>query len=100
MQHPRRILLEGLVAGLIGAGAVAAWFLIVDTIGGRPFFTPAVLGSAATTGLRDPSEVVIGFQSVAAYTAFHVLAFFAVGVVAATLAAEAERSLNVLWLVA
>src|SRR5207237_708962 len=42
-----RILREGFIAGLIGAGAVALWFLIVDVIAGRPFFTPAMLGSAA-----------------------------------------------------
>ena len=100
MHHPRRILWEGLVTGLIGAGSVAVWFLIVDVMAGRPFYTPAVLGSAATLGLRDPGTVVINLQSVGAYTAFHVLAFFAVGIVAALLAEEAEKSLNVLWLVA
>ena len=42
-----RILREGFIAGLIGAGAVALWFLIVDMIAGRPFFTPAMLGSLA-----------------------------------------------------
>ncbi len=80
--------------------AVAVWFLIVDSISGRPFYTPAVLGSVATLGLRDPTEVVISLQSVGAYTAFHFLAFFAVGVVAAALAEEAAKSLQVLWLVA
>ncbi len=100
MQKPRHILWEGLVSGLIGAVAVAVWFLIVDTLSGRPFYTPAILGSAASLGLRDPSEVVINLQSVGAYTAFHFLAFFAVGIVAAMLAAEAAKSLHVLWLVA
>jgi uncharacterized membrane protein len=89
-----------MVSGLIGAGAVAVWFLIVDTVSGRPFYTPAILGSAASLGLRDPSEVVINLQSVGAYTAFHFLAFFAVGIVAAVLAAEAAKSPHVLWLVA
>ncbi len=93
MQKPRHILWEGLVSGLIGAGAVAVWFLIVDTLSGRPFYTPAILGSAASLGLRDPSEVVINLQSVGAYTAFHFLAFFAVGIVAA-------KALHVVWLVA
>lgn len=100
MPKPRRLVWEGLITGLIGAVAVAIWFLIVDTIEGRPLYTPAVLGSAATLGLRDPSVVVISMQSVGAYTAFHFLAFFAVGIVAAALAAEASKSINVLWLVA
>ena len=100
MAQPRHILWEGLITGLIGAGAVALWFLLVDIVAGRPFYTPAILGSAATIGLRDPELVVISIQSVAAYTAFHLLAFFAVGVVASALAHEAEKSLHVLWLVA
>ncbi|MFV2007835.1 MAG: hypothetical protein ACC667_10330 [Longimicrobiales bacterium] len=99
MPKPRHILWEGLVTGLIGAGGVAFWFLLVDMVAGRPLYTPAVLGSAATLGLRDPALVVINLQSVGAYTAFHVLAFFAVGVVASALAHEAEKSLHVLWLV-
>jgi len=78
---------------------VAAWFLLIDTLAGRPFYTPAILGSAATIGLRDPELVLVNFQSVGAYTAFHLLAFFAVGVVASALAHEAEKSLHVLWLV-
>ena len=98
--QPRRILKEGLIAGLIGAASVALWFLLVDTLASRPFYTPAVLGSAASLGLRDPSLVVINLQSVGAYTVFHLLAFFAVGVVAAVLATEAEHSTHVLWWVA
>ncbi len=68
----RRVLREGLVAGLIGAGSVASWFLVVDIIAGRPFFTPAVLGSAVFWGLRDATTVIIGFQAVASYTVIHV----------------------------
>ena len=78
---------------------MAFWFLLVDVVAGHPFYTPAILGSAATIGLRDPDLVVISIQSVGAYTAFHLLAFFAVGVVASALAHEAEESLHVLWLV-
>jgi hypothetical protein len=99
-KHSRRFLKQGFITGLVGAVAVAVWFLIVDSIAGRPFYTPAVLGSAATLGLRDPTEVVISLQSVGAYTAFHFLAFFAVGIVAAALAEEASRTLDVLWLAA
>ena len=55
----RTVLKEGLILGLIGAAAVAAWFLLVDLIAGRPFFTPAVLGSFVFFGLRDPAAVSI-----------------------------------------
>src|SRR5881397_485376 len=57
-----RILREGFIAGLIGAAAVALWFLIVDVIAGRPFFTPAMLGSAVFWGVHDPAQVVIEFS--------------------------------------
>ena len=41
-----RLYQEGLIAGLVGAATVAIWFLIIDTIQGRPLYTPAVLGAA------------------------------------------------------
>src|SRR5437762_123646 len=85
-----RILREGFIAGLIGAGAVALWFLIVDVIAGRPFFTPAMLGSAVFFQEHDPSKVVIAFSRVVPYTMIHVCAFIIVGTVAAALAAEVE----------
>ncbi len=37
---------DGVVAGLIGAATIAIWFLVVDTINGRPLYTPTVLGTA------------------------------------------------------
>ena len=37
---------EGGIAGIIGAASVALWFLIVDSIAGRPLFTPAILGAS------------------------------------------------------
>ena len=96
--HPRSIVREGTVAGLIGAATVAAWFLLVDVIAGRPFFTPAVLGSAVFFGLHDSTMVTISFQTVLAYTSLHILAFAVVGIVVAGILKEAERSPGVLWL--
>jgi hypothetical protein len=96
----RTVLREGLILGLIGAGAVAGWFLLVDVIAGRPFFTPAVLGSFLFFGLRDPAAVSIGVQSVLAYTAIHLFAFLVVGLVVAAILAEARKEPNVLWLFA
>ena len=51
-----RVLREGFWAGCIGAAAVAVWFLIVDTVNGRPFFTPAMLGSAVFWGATSPGR--------------------------------------------
>ena len=39
---------EGFLDGVIGAAAVAIWFLILDTLAGQPFYTPAVLGAGGT----------------------------------------------------
>ena len=97
-QHTRSIVQEGVVVGLIGAGAVGAWFFLVDLIAGRPFFTPAILGSAVFLGLRDPATVTIGVQPVLAYTAVHILAFVVVGLIIAAILAEARKTPHVLWL--
>ena len=94
-----RILREGFIAGLIGAGAVALWFLIVDTVAGRPFFTPAMLGSAVFWGVHDPSLVVIEYSRIIGYTMIHVSAFLIVGTVSAVLAAEVEVAPPTLYLV-
>src|SRR5919109_1016016 len=94
-----RILREGFIAGLIGAGAVALWFLIVDIIAGRPFFTPAMLGSAVFFGEQDPAKVVIHFSRIIPYTMLHVCAFIIVGTVAAALAAEVEVAPPTLYLI-
>jgi hypothetical protein len=94
-----RILREGFMAGLIGAGAVALWFFVVDIIAGRPFFTPAMLGSAVFWGVRDPALVVIEYSRIIGYTMIHVSAFIIVGTVAAALAAEVEVAPPTLYVI-
>ena len=92
-----RIMREGFIAGLIGAAAVALWFLIVDLVAGRPFFTPAMLGSAVFWGAHDPSQVVIEYSRIIGYTMIHVSAFIVVGTIAAVLAAEVEITPHTLY---
>ncbi len=77
---------------------MGAWFFLVDLIAGRPFFTPAILGSAVFFGLRDPATVTIGVQPVLAYTAVHIVAFVVVGLIIAAILAEARKTPHVLWL--
>jgi len=96
----KRILREGLMAGLIGAGAIALWYLVVDIIAREPFFTPSMLGSALFWGLKDPAQVVISAQAVAGYTLVHLMTFLIVGAVAAAFANQAERIPAVLFLAA
>ncbi|MGH7506396.1 MAG: hypothetical protein ACRELX_12125 [Longimicrobiales bacterium] len=87
---------EGLVAGLIGAVAVALWFLALDVVRGQIFFTPAALGSALFFGARGVAEVQVTVGTVLGYTALHLAAFLAVGFLASALATAAEREPPVL----
>ncbi len=74
------ILLDGLFTGMIGALTVALWFLILDLLAGRPLFTPALLGTVLLHGGAAAAQgVTVAPLEVAAYTAFHFLAFILVG---------------------
>jgi hypothetical protein len=94
----RRIGSEGVIAGLLGASAIAVWFLIVDAVAREPFFTPAMLGSALFFGLDDPVAVELAVAPVLAYSMVHVLSFVMVGLLASALACQAERSPPTLFL--
>jgi hypothetical protein len=86
-----RVFREGLIAGMLGAAAVAIWFLIVDTAAGVPLRTPALLGAAVLEGLRDPSALVITWPLVLKYTLIHGAAFAFFGWLMAGLLALADR---------
>ena len=88
------IVREGLIAGFLGATAVAVWFFVVDLIGGRPLFTPNTLGVGLLSvfGRSPESEVV----NVIAYTIFHYAAFTLVGMLAVILVHAGERMPSVL----
>jgi hypothetical protein len=95
----KRIVREGFVAGLIGAASVAVWFLLVDLVAGRPFFTPAMLGDALFWDVTDPAQVHVAFPIVVGYTMLHAVAFMVVGLVAAILAYEVELFPSTLFIV-
>ena len=87
------VLIEGLITGIIGAGIVAAWFLLLDTITQQPLWTPSLLG---TVLFRGPEAAAVNHATidpgmVAAYTIVHHLAFIVVGVLASFLVSEMER---------
>ena len=78
------LILDGLFTGMIGATLVALWFLILDSVQGRPFFTPALLGTVMLHGGDAASSgPVIAPLEIAAYTAFHFVVFIAIGFVLA-----------------
>jgi hypothetical protein len=86
-----RIFREGIVAGLIGAAAVAILILLFDVTSGAPLQSPAILGSAILKGIRDPNLVTVSAGPVLGYTILHGLGFIGVGLIAAYLVASAER---------
>lgn len=85
------VLEDGLFAGAIGGGLVALWYLVLDSFGGRPLFTPSLLGSVLFKGASDAAGVQIEPQVIAWYTAVHFLAFIGMGIVASWLATQFER---------
>jgi hypothetical protein len=94
---PLTVYLEGIRAGLVGASIIAVWFLLVDTIAGHPFYTPAVLGQALFHGeasIQGGAPIEPSLELVAGFTWVHYLVFLLIGVGAARLMALAERNPN------
>jgi uncharacterized membrane protein YphA (DoxX/SURF4 family) len=95
--RPHRTLYDGMLAGIVGAAVIALWFLVIDTIDGRPLFTPATLGRGMVGALAPGQEDASVGTLVSAYTVFHVLAFVVVGLIAAFVADVAEREPSILF---
>src|SRR6266542_1371991 len=67
---------HGAVGGLLAGLTVALWFLVFDSLAGRPLHTPAVLA-----GVLPRQEVATPtFRLVASYTVVHVCVFALLGV--------------------
>ncbi len=88
----KTIVTQGFFAGLIGYAIVAAVIALFDLgAGHRLFHTPAMFGEAMFYGLRDPSALRIEPGPVFAFNGVHLLAFQALGMVAAWLARLSEK---------
>lgn len=87
----RSVLHEGIVGGVLGAVTVAAWYLVFDTLRGRPLITPTLLGAAVFSGVQDGAAVSVALAPILGYTILHGLAFVAFGLVAAALIAMSEQ---------
>lgn len=97
IDRPATIAADGIVAGLVGASTVAVWFLVLDSLAGRPFFTPTVLGTALFrrgAGLDAPAALPVSPEMVGMFTWVHALAFVALGGAASYLLAGVERRPN------
>jgi hypothetical protein len=72
---------EGVVTGLVGAIAVAVWYLVADAAAGAPLRTPNMLGQIFFGTGRLPSARPIEAGPVLGYTVLHFLMFILIGIV-------------------
>ena len=92
MAKRNSILARGLVAGVIGATVLAAWFLVIDLVQGRPLYTPSFVASA----LIGREAVAIELGTIVAYTVLHYLVFLAVGLAVAWAVGKLDTTPNFL----
>ena len=91
----RKIVGDGVVAGILGATAVAVWFLGIDLIYARAFDTPTALGRGLLRLLGPPGmEGAAVF--VVAYTIFHYAAFIGAGLLVSVIVHWAQSQPTVL----
>ena len=92
---PRPLVKEGVIAGIIGATAIAVWFFFVDAVAGEALFTPRTLGFALISIFGPVPENQSALVLILLYTAFHYAAFIVVGLIAAMIVqlASAEPSI-------
>jgi len=98
MEHSRaRIIIDGAVAGIIGALVVALWFLIFDTIRGHPLETPALLAATILHGTH-PAQVhhAIGLLTLE-YSLIHFAAFISFGIAGGLLLETCETESSLLF---
>ncbi len=91
---PRAVVREGAVGGMLGAAALAIWFMVTDALAGRPFSTPALLGAQVFRGGSAAADASPGAAVllVAGYSVVHGLAFVAAGLMIAHAVAIFERT--------
>ena len=86
MRRPSQTLARGAIAGVLGALALAVWFLVIDTIEQQPFRTPAFIASAILG--KATFEPTPG--PIALYTVLHFVVFVGLGIVVTWLLERSE----------
>jgi hypothetical protein len=85
---------DGIVAGVLGAFGIALWFLLLDTLSGRPLWTPSVLGTVLFrrgASLEALETLPVSVDMVLMFTWVHILVFVVLGGIVARLVDHAER---------
>lgn len=65
--------------GVLGASAIALFFLVVDVVQGRPLFTPSLIGTVLFTGASPAGVTGVRLDMVAYFTLVHFAVFGALG---------------------
>jgi hypothetical protein len=73
---------DGVFAGLVGASAVALWFLAVDAVLREALYTPSMVAGALLRGTPAAAEQSVDLTMVAAFTALHSFLFILFGIAA------------------
>jgi hypothetical protein len=84
MNHRVRMVVDGAVAGVIGAFVIALWYLIFDAARGQPFGSPGSLAATLFGGAQAGAALMLG------RLVFHLGVFALIGVVAAVILETAE----------
>ena len=87
----RGLVSRGVIAGVIGATALAFWFLVIDGSRGEPFRTPGFLGGA----LLGIDALEPTFGPVILYSFFHYATFIGVGVGVSWLLSKMHATPNI-----
>lgn len=87
----QRVVREGAVAGLLGAMAVAVWFLAVDLVVAAPLYTPRLLGRALF-GILSESARDATVWPVLGYTVLHFATFIGIGTLVAKIVEMSDRT--------
>jgi hypothetical protein len=83
---------EGIVTGMIGALIVAIWYFVFDAAGGRPLYTPNVIGKILFHGDLTPGTTTIMPSVLLGYTLVHFVLFALVGMGLTLLVHQATRN--------
>jgi hypothetical protein len=76
------VLYESFYSGAIGGAVIALFFLVLDIVGGRPLFTPSLVGSVLFFGESAEAVTGVRLEGVALASIVHLLAFMLLGLMA------------------
>jgi hypothetical protein len=93
MRHAQSTLIRGALAGLVGGGALAGWFYVIDVLRGTPLHTSLFLARTLTGAGEGLMPGAVGMLLL---TLVHLAAFMAAGAAVAWLLGRAGIATHVL----